>query len=173
MKNNKEKYTPLLAALICYVIVCGFVLFAPIITTGMNPEYATFTLSFEDTPDEYGQSLYAVTVFENSTGAWERVYEEFGTTFEWEPNVCAELHVFTTLNDTLVGCASTAEGQLYLQHAVDVTLYNGTSVFSQSNFTYYDGVDAGLYYYEYTVILEFLPQMGAVYTITISYQIYY
>jgi len=47
-------------------------------------------------------------------------------------------------------------------------------VFSQQNFTYYDVTEYGdaNYYYEYEVILNFIPLEAIIYTISIVYEVY-
>jgi len=86
------------------------------------------------------------------------------------------LSVFSWLNGTWAGIASFAEGQNVIRHHVTVALGNGTVVFSKQNFTYVDtGVYeewAPMYFYRYDVILDFVPEMGQVYTATITYEVY-
>ena len=85
-----------------------------------------------------------------------------------------KIRVETYLNQTLVGAESTAEGQNYLRHDVIVT-EAGNVVFSQQNFTYYDVGESGEdpYYYEYEVVLNFLPETGYIYVVVITYEVFY
>lgn len=141
---------------------------------------AKFVLASWDFPDEYGQGIDALTVYENSTGSWNIVggfspnvvYNE-GAGFNWSVGLGIKIRVFCWLNSTHVGISSTAEGQNYLRHNVTVTTNNGTTVFSLQNFTYYNaGAVAEMYEYHYDVILNFFPEAGEIYTATITYEIY-
>jgi hypothetical protein len=140
-----------------------------------------FVIASWDYPDEYGQGIDAFGVYENSTGSWLAVggfvpnvaYNEEGS-FDWNASLGIKIRVYCLINSTLVGFGSVAEGKLYQQHDVVVTQSNGTVVFSQQNFTYFAGgaIDE-MYEYDYDVVLNFLPDYGEIYTVTITYEIYW
>jgi len=85
------------------------------------------------------------------------------------------LLVSTWLNATTYGISTLAEGKNIIRHNVTVIGTNGTVVFSQSNLTYISGADYGenVFLYEYSVELIFTPVSGQVYTVTITYEIFY
>ena len=96
-------------------------------------------------------------------------------TLNWSAGVAMKIRVYSLFNQTLVGVGSTTEGQNYLRHSVNVASASNSSIFSQQNFTYYDVTEVGdeNYYYEYEVVLNFLPIVGQIYTATITYEVFY
>lgn len=161
-------------ALIVLVLVSMVLLAMP------RPAPARFALSSWDFPDAYGQGIEGFMIYENSTGSWVAVdgyhlYDE-ANIFAWNVSVAMKLHCFTWFNSTLVGATDTDDGKNYQRHSVNVTDNLGGSVFSQQNFTYYsadDGIDPPLWFYEYYVVLNFLPVEGEYYTVTVTYEIYW
>jgi len=156
------------------------------------PEPAKFIISSWDYPDEYGQGIYLLRFYENSTGSWVAApwyyvggaldglpfyplhpYDPY--TLNWSAGVSMKIRVYTLFNQTLVGVESTAEGQNYLRHSVNVASGSNSSIFSQQNFTYYDVTEFGdeNYAYEYEVVLDFIPLAGQIYTATITYEVFY
>ena len=84
-----------------------------------------------------------------------------------------KLRVYTTFNNTVVGAIDEADGQNYQRHSISVTS-GGAPVFSQQNFTYFDVSEGWPYVqYQYEVILEFLPVAGAIYTVVVTYEIFW
>lgn len=79
------------------------------------------------------------------------------------------------LNSTTYGVSTVAEGANIIRHNVTVTNRNSTIVFAQSNFTYIVGSDYGdgLFLYQYSVLLDFTPRTGNIYTTVVTYEIYY
>ena len=138
---------------------------------------AQFVLAEWDFPDKYGQGIDTITVYENSTGAWVSVgnyeYDE-ESSLEWNASVAIKLKVWTWFNSTLTGAGSTNEGKLYQRHNV-IVVSLGETVFSQQNFTYSNVYTeaAPMWYYVYDVILEFLPVAGAIYTVVVTYEIFW
>jgi hypothetical protein len=158
------------------MLVSIFLIVTPTPTRG-----AQFVLASWDFPDEYGQGIDALTVFENSTGSWliiggfsPNVVYNGGAEFNWSVGLGIKIRAFSFLNSTRVGVYSTDQGKNYLRHNVTVTRINGTTVFSQQNFTYYNaGAVAEMYEYHYDVILNFYPEAGEIYTVTITYEVFY
>ena len=78
------------------------------------------------------------------------------------------------LNSTTYGVSTVAEGANIIRHNVIVTNSNGTNVFSQTSFTYQFGSDYGdgLFYYQYSVQLDFTLFDFEVYTVVVDYEIF-
>jgi hypothetical protein len=143
-----------------------------------NPKFIISSWSF---PDEYGQGIDALGVYENSTGSWLAVggfvpnvaYNEEGS-FEWNASLGIKIRVYCWVNSSLCGFGTVEEGKNYLKHTVTVTQSNGTVVFNQENLTYFAGgaIDE-MYEYDYDVILDFLPSMGEIYRVSIILDIYW
>jgi len=144
-----------------------------------------------DFPDEHGQGIEGLRFYENSTGSWVahpfympelgafyflHDYDD-GYILNWTVGTqnTMKIRVYCLFNQTLVGVSSTAEGQNYIRHSVNVSRVGNASIWSQQNFTYYDVTEFGdeNYYYEYEVILNFIPLEATIYTISITYEIYY
>ena len=141
---------------------------------------AQFVLASWSYPDEYGQGIEQIQVEENSTnpGTWEgvdlRKWHE-NQEYDWNVSVFIRLRVFAWMNNSLVGATDLEDGWNYQRLNVTVTIDNGTTVFSQQNFTTfvkYDTYDP-MWSYQYYVILNFLPDYGWIYTATITYEIYW
>lgn len=153
----------------------------------IQPARAQFVLAEWDYPDEYGQGIMGVKMWENSTSSWVAApyytdlgkfyylnYYETGYTYNWSAGASMKLRADTLLNSTLTGATDLADGQNYQRHNVTVTCA-GNMIFSQANFTYEDSDDlsAPMYYYEYYVILNFIPEHGQIYIVTVTYEIFY
>ena len=139
---------------------------------------AQFVLASWTGPDEYGNGFNGFEVYGNSTGSWVQVGGAYNATdahdIEWEVGVGIKLRCWTFLNSTKVGATDTADGKNYLQHNVTVTNF-GETIFSQQNFTYFfvsDTLDP-IWLYGYEVVLNFIPEYGQIYTVTIIYEVYY
>jgi len=152
---------------------------------------AYFVLSSWEFPDEYGQGVYMLRFDENSTGSWVyapwyyvgepldglpfySLFSDSPYVLNWSAGVAMKLRVYTYFNHTLTGAGSISEGRNYLRHSV--TVFSAAEmVFSQQNFTYIDSATIGddIYYYEYHVILNFLPAFGTTYTVTVLYEIFW
>lgn len=150
-----------------------------------RPAYAQFVLSAWDHPDEYGQGIERFFIYENSTGSWSMwgdVFYQYDDAeahyFQWNASVSIMIRVFTWLNATLLGLTGEGEhhsdGIPFFRHNVTVTTL-GETIFSQSNFTYSWGstFHTPMWTYEYDVILDFVPLDGYIYTVTLTYEVYY
>lgn len=182
--NLKKTY----AGIIMLLMMLGFVVLVP-------PTRAQFVIAEWNYPDEYGQGISGLKCWENSTGSWVGApyythyypdyHEELGAFYylnyyqvsyfyNWSAGVAIKIRVDTLFNATLTGAEDLADGQNFQQHNVTVT-HLGSVIFSQQNFTYVDSSDVTdpMYYYEYSVILNFLPEYGEIYTVTITYEVFY
>lgn len=167
-----KKYSALLgvSVLALLVIVAPFAL--------VQPANAQFVIA--STPDEYGQYIYEIDVYENSTGSWLLLDNPWhvdyqGQSLEWTAGIGIKLLCMTWFNSTLTGAATTAEGKLYQRHNVTVTNRADVIIFSQANFTY-ESVSTSadpMWYYGYSVVLNFLPEPLVSYTVIITYDVYY
>lgn len=162
----------------CKTIIIIAVL-SVLLVASISPTRAGFVLASWEYPDEYGQGIYDFDVYENSTGSWVNVggpteYDE-SNIFEWEIGVAIKLKAWSYFNSTLTGAATTNEGKNYQRHNVTVTSLNGTTVFSQQNFTYSNVYteEAPMWVYVYEVVLDFLPDYGEYYTVTVIYEIFW
>ena len=191
MINHRNK----IIAIVLVILTASILLIASVQSPGSIPTpqaKAQFIIASWNFPDEYGQGIEAFRVYENSTGDWVQVgfqpdywNNTAGHVYEWNASVGIKLSCYTLFNQTFVGLDNEIVGQNYLRHSVTVTrptVLPGESpiVFSQQNFTYYSvttysgtGPSSQLWYYEYYVILNFLPQEGIYYTATITYEIFY
>ena len=171
--NHRKKISVLV------VLVVSMMLIVPI-----QPAKAQFVLASWAFPDEYGQGVDKISVYSNQTGSWvlanwagdaSRDYDE-SSEFDWNASIFIRLNVWTWFNSTLTGAPSWEEGKKYQRHSVTVNTNNGTQIFSQQNFTFascFPAINPPLWYYEYKVVLNFLPVSGEIYTVTIDYEIFY
>ena len=79
------------------------------------------------------------------------------------------------LNSTTYGISTLAEGKNIIRLNVTVTATNHTLVFSQNNLTYISSTDYGdnVFLYQYSVQLDFTIISGNIYTVVLTYEIYY
>ena len=138
-----------------------------------------FALASWTFPDEYGQGIDRIFVQENSTGSWVDIgvasYPDGrNNVLDWNVSVGIKLRVYTRLNETLTGATDVDDGENYQRYNVTVTCA-GQTVFSQHNFTLYDSGNYGadISFYEYHVILNFLPQDGQIYMVTVTCEVFY
>jgi len=187
-----------LIAVVCAILTLGV---AAVLVTTNQPTTDThiekpvkFILSSWTYPDEYDQGIDGLRFYANVSGGWVSApyythyypdyHEELGVfyyldndqdyTLNWSAGVRMKIRIYTVLNATLTGASDLADGKNYFRHSISVAGTNGTVIFSQQNFTYYDSNDLAspLYWYEYEVILDFVPIAGEIYTATISYEVY-
>ena len=166
------------SALIVTLFVCMMLFVSTI-----PPTRAQFVLASWVFPDEYGQGVDKISVYSNQTGSWvlanwagdaSRDYDE-SSEFDWNASIFIRLNVWTWFNSTLTGAADWEEGKNYHRHNV-VVIGDGLTVFNQQNFTFanaFPAIDPPMWYYEYEVILEFLPLAGVIYVVTVTYEVFY
>jgi len=132
--------------------------------TSKNGNYIAYITAYLDSvPNE--------TIYRNPIS-----YDSPGTNpLEVEAGVNITLSMECWLNATFTGISSLAEGLNIIRHSVVVTCINGTTVFSQQNFTYISGLDAfaPMYIYKHQVILDFVPERGDYYTVIVTYEVFY
>lgn len=151
-----------------------------VILATIQPTTAKFTLSSWSFPDEYGQGIEGFEIYGNSTGAWVQVdgyyTAEDTTIFDWEVGVSIKLICYTWFDSELTGADNENAGKLLQKHNVTVRdLYNNI-IFSQQNFTFVmsdDSINPPLWFYGYEVVLNFLPDYGQYYTVSVIYEIFW
>ena len=147
-------------------------------TSRPQPTTARFVLSSWDYPDEYGQGIEYVKVYQNGTGSYVELSESpINPTDDAELEVDSDgflqIRVLTWLNKTYCGIANIGAAYAIFRHSINVTL-QGENVFSQQNFTKISASGAGdpLFWFYYQVIIDFLPISGRTYVATIEYDLY-
>ena len=164
----------------------------PKIVHPVEAQKVQFIISSWDYPDEYGQGIYGFFITDNHTGVFLGGAQPWGSAiydnthdgyFEmnYTENTAIELDVRVVLNLTLVGLTypdDNATGINYFR--LNITFsgfenYNYTE-WSQQNFTYdylSGDLGGGLWYYSEEVIINHLIVVGAIYTATITYEVFY
>ena len=148
-----------------------------------------FTIAIWNYPDDYGQGIDGFRFYENSTGSWLSApyYTDLGEFYylhsydsgyfiNWSASVAIKLRVYTVVNATLTNNTDVNIGKNYHRHNVTVLNQYGVTLFSKQNFTYYDGTyftPEEEIWYEYDVVLNFLPNYGQIYQIIVNYEVYY
>ena len=130
-------------------------------------------------PDDYGQGIFEMRLYENSTGDWiEEVilYPNSTLLVDWNYNSSVKLEVRLWLNSTLVGPDDLVDGRDFIWVNVTVT-ERSTEVCNQS-LSYLDSSDGSgaepdqMWYYKYGDVLEFTPSMGLIYVVDVVYWLY-
>ena len=165
--------------LFAWAIVISLVLMIGFSTIPQAKANSQFIISSWDHPDEYGQGITLFHFYENSTGSWVEVYDPTGyrpddtSIIDWNASVAIKLRCHSSLNSTFLGLSDDSEGMNYIRHSVTVSNLTGV-VFSQQNFTYHGRGHVGsMYFYQYEVVLNFLPEYGEIYTVTVTYEVFY
>ena len=169
----------------------GIILVVFIMLIGLVPttQATRFVLASWAFPDEYGQGIGGVSIYENSTGAWlyapvvhgdgpfyGPVGPDLPHVYEWNASVGIKISFESYFNSTLTGVSDSTEGRNCLRHDVTVADNAGVQVFSQQNFTYLSVNDYTydpIWIYDYEVILNFLSDHGQIYTVTVLYEIFW
>ena len=163
------------------------VLTASLMIVSIPPAQAQpkFALATWDYPDAYGQGIDSFVLYSNSTGSWVVVdtwyYDDLYPAPDpvpWNASQAIKLRVRCTMNTTLVGTSNPELGQNYIRHDIVVTDQLDAEVFVQQNFTYeteaHDfAIYPGIIFYYYYVIFDFLPISGELYTVEVTYEVYY
>jgi len=164
----------------------------PKIVHSVEAQKVQFTISSWDYSDEYGQGIRGFFIRDNHTGVFLGGAQPWGSImydnthdgyFEmnYTENTAIELDVRVALNLTLVGLTypdDNATGINYFRLSITFSgfeNYNYTE-WSQQNFTYdYLSGDLGtdLWYYSEEVIINHLIVAGAIYTATLTYEVFY
>ena len=148
----------------------------------IQPARAQFVIADYEFPADNGNGIAYIKAFIDGVASDTMYYDpdSYPTNTEVNPlaidaGVSITLELECWINGTFTGISSLAEGVNIMRHSVVVTCSNGTTIFSQQNFTYIigGGGDAPMYFYRHDVILDFVPDYGQVYTATVIYELYY
>jgi len=193
--THKQSRAVIAFVIIANIVLClivGAVLLHRYQNATMSPDIsptAQFIFAEWNYPDEYGQGIDHIRIYENSTGSWlpapwyyrggeldglpfYSLHYDDPYTLNWSAGVAMRLRVDAFFNQTLVGVESTEEAKNYLQHSV--TVYDASQeVFSQQNFTYHNVYENGNYYFQYNITLDFIPQEFTIYTVELTYEVFY
>lgn len=174
--RGEIKMSKRIMTLLVMLILVSMMLFA-LPRAKANPHFQ-FALASWSYPDDYGQGIHTWYAQSNRTGSWVTIeaknYLQDETPIEWNVSQAIRMLVTASMNRTLLGLNDTDIGKRYIQHDVTVTDQFGSTVFSQQNFTFnYVLVDVDIYWYQYYVILDFLPLEAEFYTVTINCEIYW
>ena len=173
MRNKLEK-TLIVCAISCMLL---FALGAVV-----QPAKAQFVIAYDyDTSKDGNYMAYIIayvdsvpngTVYYNPTSYPDNTAIQ---PLDIQAGVNLTLAVFCWVNGTVTGISSLSEGLAIMRHNTTVICSNGTSVFSQQNFTYIIGTDGGapMYFFRHDVILDFIPVSGEIYTVTVTYEVFY
>ena len=118
--------------------------------------------------DAYVDEVFTQTLYDMDGGA-----DSILSIAESVTNIT--LLVSCWLNSTTYGVSTLAEGKNIIRQNITVTATNRTIVFSQNNLTYISATDYGddVFLYQYSVQLDFTIISGNIYTVVLTYEIYY
>lgn len=160
------------------IIVLSVLSFASI-----PPTKANFIIASWDYPDEYGQGVYEIRIYQYING-WYGLSE---TTWGWGPNAendAFEIFANATavyillkceMNNTRVNASSLADGENYIQHSGELIQLGHGIIDTVGNFTLYSSSDASdpMFEYWYNCTFEFSPIGGVNYKAVLNIEIYW
>ena len=170
------------------------VLFATITLVGLprQTQATQFILSSWAFPDEYGQGVYGVTPYQNSSGSFVTIpnpdtgigfaYSENATTYNlnFTDNTALRFDVRVRLNYTQLDLglshpADNATGRNHLRVNLEMFIAS-ERVFLLQNMTY-DSLwglsETGIWWYSYVDIVNVILIAGQIYTVVITLQIFF
>ena len=171
MKNKKTLYVIGIALLLSTLL-----LFVPV-----QPAKAQFVLAYDFSPDNNGNAIALLRAYFDGdyNGTMYADPDSYPTitttaTLEVIEGTSISLQIGCWLNSTYADVGSLEEGRTVIRHNVSVLATNGTEIFSQQNGTYYSSTDFldPMYYYEYDMLLDFVPVSGQVYTVIVIYEVF-
>ena len=171
-------------------IVASFVILLTMILVFPRPTHgAQFIISSWSYPDEYGQGVYGVTPYQNSTGSFLAIknpdtgidfcYSENATTYylNFTDNTALRFDARVTLNYTKLGLSHPADidlGRNYIRVNLEMFLAS-ESVFSLQNMTFdnLDGLsETGIWWYAYVDTVNVILVAGQIYTVAITLEVF-
>lgn len=150
---------------------------------------AQFTIAGWDPEDEYGQGIYGVTPYGNSTGSFLTIpnpdtgigfcYPENTTVYplNFTANTALQFDVRVTLNHTMLSLSHPSDLALGLNYIkVDLEMWlAGNRVFLLENMTY-DGLSglyaSGIWFYSFEDIINVILVAGQIYTVVAIVEVY-
>ena len=178
---SKRKLTmALLGLFLCSMLL--LVPIQPITQTQEETETSTFVISSWAYPDEYGQGITVVYVHENSSGVWlpftspAFIYPTDSeiVVVNATENKALRVGPTFTLNHSLHSLANITAGINIIRSNVSVYQL-GVLIFSLDNATMVAGgvqTPTTYWYYAY-IILNFLIVTNEIYTVSITYEVFY
>jgi len=173
---NKKAIASVIVLVILGLLVVSM---PPSAVVSDTPAKAQFIIASWEYPDEYGQGIIKFQIYENSTGSWVKYGDDILNTdtgvIEWNSTASIKLRCWTYVNKTLTQTPTPQDAERVIQHSVSVRLSNGTIIFSQQNFTQFSSLDESyhLYIHGYDVVLNFIPELGQIYTVTVIYEVFW
>jgi len=138
-----------------------------------------FVVSSWDYPDANGQGISTWYLQTNTSGTWTSVaaagyLQEDPSPVQWNASDPVRVLTWVSMNYTLTGASSLEDGKNYIRQTIVVTDSLDAVQYTEVNGTYNQGLEnEGLYWYQYGFVWDFLPLSGEVYTIVITYEVYY
>ena len=158
-----------------------YVGFGEYCTSGINTwsrwdNFKVYDVHFDIPADGYGFSTIEAYIDEAYAHTFYDVVSGYNSSLEIGLTVTnITLVIQCWVNGTLFDIATVEEGINRIRHNVTVTSSNNTIVFSQSNFMYSWGIEYSddLFLYEYWVELDFVLVSAEIYTVIITYEVFY
>ena len=167
------------------LILCMFV----VVLMPRPTQAAQFVLAGWSFPDEYGQGIYLVTPYQNSSGSFVTIpnpdtgigncYPENTTFYElnFTDSTALRFDVRVRVNYTNLGLSHPDDFDIGMNFArVGIEMSTaGTSVFSLQNMPYDDLgwlYETGIWWYSYVDVVEAILVAGQIYSIVFTLEVY-
>lgn len=155
-----------------------------------NIQSAQFVISSWSFPDEYGQGIYIVTPYQNSSGSFVTIpnpdtgigtcYWNNATTYNlnFTASTALRFDARVLLNYTRLGLSHPADidlGRDYLRVNLEMFIAS-ESVFSLQSMTFddLDGLyETGIWWYSYVDIVNVILIAGQIYTVVITLEVFW
>jgi len=167
-------------------VLAGFILVALLLIVPIQPVKAQVVLSGSGYPDGYGQGIEVIYLYENSTGSWVAILDPAFLIFpadndktniemNYSANTAIKLLVGCNINHTLLSLSTHQEALDIMRTNLTMT-YLGVNVFSKNNLTWDGGTvwndTASTWQFFYEIVINVLIEVGFIYEILITYEIY-
>ena len=160
----------------------GLIMLVSIFLIATPTRGAKFVLAAWDYPDDYGQGIESIYVAHNKSGSF---VDFAGSPYSSGDDTTIDLFsgggyhlrliIYSYLNRSYMGLPEPwNQGHRYIQH--DITVSNPSAVvFSQQNFTYdaFGGTADPVEWYKHSIILDFVPIDGEIYTAVLFCEVFY
>jgi hypothetical protein len=156
------------SAILIAIFVCALLVVTPV--------KAQFIVASWEYPDEYGQGISTIMLYEDGDLEGFCNYNNASNEFIISEGDNITLRVTTYINQTVVGVGTVEAGKAYIRHSIVISTPSNSSFFSQQNFTYYSGAlvpPTNRIVYTYTVWLNVVWVAGTTYTATITFEVFY
>jgi len=159
------------------------------LATRPQPASAKFVLAAWDFPEERGEGIFRVSVWENSTGSFQIILHQvtgedfcyYNDTAVYElnhtANTALRFQARVHLNYTALGLTHPDDidlGRNFFRIGVEMFVA-GSSIFSLENMTYFylDGLfETGVWWYLYLGDVDIILDAGQIYTVVFDYEIF-